>query len=246
MCPLPSRSHQYLVWSAPLLLIIELATPVAAQLAEPVRSIRVHGEMSADGRTLSISQATKGQKQIRTSVQAPDGQTTVTTYFADGKIVLAEDLPDRKTVRTLAGADAAAYLLDLLALNPEYHLRPGSFNRTHPLFEGFSLDIQWIDVVPALNPPPAGDAPKIIKQIRLVDHSSREQRVIRTIDYLERFPKGPHGWNPRKIQFIDKTTGKSGLITLEAYDFNSGLLDFFFQPPAVTTDTLLCPASVGR
>lgn len=246
MCPPPFRRHQYLVWSAPLLLIIELATPVAAQLAEPVRSIRVHGEMSADGRTLSISQATKGQKQIRASVQAPDGRTTVTTYFADGKIVLAENLADRKTVRTLAGADAAAYLLDLLALNPEYHLRPGRFDRTHPLFEGFSLDIQWVDAPPASNPAAATSSSQIIGQIRLIDQSDGEQRIISTIHYLERFPKGPHGWNPRKIQFLDNTTGRSGLITLEAYDFNSGLLDFLFQPPAVTTDTPRHPPPVGR
>lgn len=221
------------LWTCPLLLAITASSPLVAQFPEPVRSVRVHGEMDAGGRTLNLSQATKGQDRIRASVQAPDGQTAVTIYFADNKIVLAENLPEKQSVRELTGSDAAGYLLDLLALNPEYHFRPvRGFDLAHPVFESFSLNIQRVEAPAVSRPSSAAEAPQLVKQIQLIDRSGGNETVIRTVRYLERFPEGAHGWNPQKIEFLDNTTGKIGIVTLKEYKYNAGLLDFIFEPPA--------------
>jgi len=207
------------------------ASELPAQVLEPVRSIRAHGEMEANGRLLKLSQATKGQEQIRASILAPDGSASVTIYFNGRKIHLQEDLPDRQSVRELSGEDAATHLLDLLALNPEYHFRPiDGFNLQHPVFEGFSLEIKRAEAPDDADEGEPGEQTRPIAQIRLIDLSLERNPTIRTIRYLENFPDGRHGQAPRKIAFTEDRTGEGGTITLKEYQYNVGLPDFLFRP----------------
>jgi hypothetical protein len=222
------------------LIIFFTASVLSAQLREPVRSIRMHGEIESNGRALNLTQVVKGQDLIRASIMAPVGSTSVTVYFNNKKIYLEEDLPDKKSLRELSGEDAAAYLLDLLALNPAYHFHPEKgFNLQHPLFAGFSLEIKRTEPPEGAEPVEPGDPDKEVRPIeyvRLIDLSLARNPIIRTIRYLENFPAGKHGQTPRKIAFIDDTTGQGGTITLKEFHYNVGLADFLFQPKGIASD----------
>lgn len=219
------------------LAFISLATPLPGQYREEIRSIRVHGEMELNGRTLNLSQSIKGQDRIRATIQAKSGQANVTVFLIGEKILLEEDLPDKKRVRQLSGSDAATHLLDLLALNPEYHFRrTEGFDLRHPALKGFSLKIRREEIPDPDSRSQANQQMQPIAQIQLFDDSRKKDTLIRSIRYLERFPEGPHGRSPRKIEFIDHTTGATGTITLNEYEYNAGLLDFLFVPPAVSDD----------
>ena len=222
-------------FSAPLL---------SAQLPDPIRSIRVHGEITVGERTLNLSQATKGQDQIRSSVLAPDGSAVVTVFFNQDKIYVEEDLPDRKNIREIKGEDAAAHLLELLALNPEYHFRrENGFDRNHPLLENYSLRIlrERVD--------DGSKNKQLIREINLMDESPGENSILRTIRYRDFFPAEKDIRVPRTITFTDNTTGESGTIHLEAFSHNVGLPDFLFEAPAVTgpdTPKMSSPDSTNR
>jgi hypothetical protein len=214
------------------------ASVLSAQFRDAIHSIRVHGEIESNGRTLNFSQVTKGQNHIRASILAPDGSVSVTVFFNQDKIYLEEDLPDNKSVRELSGEDAAAYLLDLLALNPAYHFRPNNgFNLRHPIFEGFSLEIKRVEASDPSDQDESSEQIRPIEQLRLIDLSVERDPILRTIRYLENFPEGKHGQTPRKIAFTDNSTGEGGTITLKDYNYNVGLPYFLFKPEGISSDS---------
>lgn len=206
-----------------------VTSALSAQIREPVRSIRVHGEMVSEGNTLSLSQATKGQDQIRASIDTPNGQSSVTLFFSNKKIHLERQSPGKTSVTELKGEDAAAYLLDLLALNPSYHFRPkNGFDLQHPLFHGYSVRIRR-----AAESDKSGEN-QLIRELNLIDSSRQKNPVIRTIRYEDYFPAGEYGRSPRTITFTDNTSGESGIIHLKEHSYNVGIADFLFEPPATT------------
>ena len=212
------------------------ASVLSAQLRHPIRSIRVHGEMTTNEHTLNLMQATKGQDQIRSSVLAPDGGTVVTVFFNREKIYVAQDFPDQKKVREITGDDAAAYLLDLLALNPEYHFRQrNGFNLKHPLLENYSLRIR---PEPDDGNSVESDENQLIREINLMDKSRGENSILRTIRYQDFFPAEKDIRMPRTITLTDHTTGEHAVIILKKYEYNVGLPTFLFEAPAVTEPSL--------
>jgi hypothetical protein len=188
----------------------------------------MHGEVIADGRTLKLSLASKSQNRIRTTIQAPSGQATVTVFFNIDAIIVEENAPGGRSVRELSGSEAAAHLLDLLSLNPEYHFRPvDGFDLGHPLLEGFSLEILRAATVESAGKPPP------IEEIRLIEHSGGNDQTIRTIRYLKHSTDQVHGYVPQTIEFTDNTTGEGGIIEVTNYSYNAGLPDFLFEAPSV-------------
>lgn len=221
------------VWSAILLVAFFSASLLSAQVKEPVRSIRVHGEMKAGERSLNLVQIVKSQNQIRSSIIAADGVSKVTMFFANDAITLEENLAGERTIRRLSGADAAAYLLDLLALNPEYHFpSKGGFDLQHPIFDGYSVRVQR---GPAED---TADEDQLIREIHLIDPSNEEDPVIRTIRYEAYLPADNFGRAPASITFIDNTNGDTGKVRLKEYRYNVGLPDFLFAAPELTETDL--------
>lgn len=207
----------------------------SGQIPKEIRSVRIHGEMELDGRTLMLAQTTKGQNKIRASIEHKKSPTEITIYLLGERLLLEKRLHSKTTIRELSGPDAATHLLDLLAVNPSYHFRPrDGFNLGHPAFKGFSLKIEREELTEAEKGDQAADSLQPITKLQLFDDSRKTDSLIRSIRYLEHFPDGPHGRVPRKIAFTDHTTGQTGIITLHDYDYNAGLLDFLFVPPPVS------------
>lgn len=106
----------------------------------------------------------------------------------------------------------------------------------HPIFDGFSLEIRRREPPASLSESEATEQIQPIEQIELIDLSAETKPVIRTIRYLDYFPESAHGIARRKIEFIDNTTGQGGTISLQKHKYNAGLLDFLFEPPAVSQE----------
>ena len=215
--------------TALLLAALFPAAVLTAQFQDPIRSIRLHGEMAVQGRSLNLAQITKSQDKIRASITAPNGVSKITIYFANDKIVSERNPANTQVVREIKGTDAAAHLLDLLALNPEFHFDPkDGFDLQHPLLEAYSVRIRRDQGVNT-----TGENP-LVREIQLIDPSGEGDPVIRTIRYEDYFPADEYGQAPRTITFTDNTTGEGGTIHLKAYTYNVGLPDFLFEAPAVT------------
>jgi outer membrane lipoprotein-sorting protein len=70
------------------------------------------------GHSLGMVVSSKEQKYIRATIHNPD-KTAGATIIYDGKVIaLVEGETFQTTARILSGAEAAANLFDLIALNP--------------------------------------------------------------------------------------------------------------------------------
>lgn len=215
----------------PLLLacIVWTVFPLAAQRPQPIQSIRIHGEILNPQGNLPLTVLKKGQDRIRATIHNRQKTAIMTLYVNRRQLRHAQQIGDDLEVRELSGSDAAAQLVDILALTPDYHFRPdGGFDMGHPTLKGFALQIRRAE---ALAPTDHGQP---IEEISLLDISREGDQVIRTIRYLENFPQNGDGQKPRKIAFTDNTTGKIDTIIIDEYGYNVGLPDFLFEAPQLS------------
>jgi hypothetical protein len=130
----------------------------------------------------------------------------------------------KSSVRTLKGEDAASNLLDLIALNPDYHFSGrDAYNFKIPIFEAYRLELQM-----EAKPFKETERYRPMKALLYEEHDAGST-LLRSIKYISFFdPTDPY-FQPRELTFTDESTGEIGHISVQKVEYNVGLPDFLFD-----------------
>jgi len=186
--------------------------------------IRLHGTIESQGIRLNLSVATKEQKKIRAVVHDDAKSVVMHIVFNQGNLYLRETHSGKRTTRLVVGDEAATNLVDLLALNPDYHFR-GEDSLNLGAFEsaGYSIELKRAE-----NPikkseiyPPT--------ELRLRKKEGDRIVLLRIIKYLDFHDSDMAYLQPKCLEFKDHQSGDSGTIKIDTVGYNPGLPDFLFE-----------------
>lgn len=188
-------------------------------------SILIHSEMQlATGISLDMVISSKEQKYIRAAIHNDQKTVGVSIVLNKNTIQSIEESNLKSSVRTLKGEDAASNLLDLIALNPDYHFSGrDAYNFKIPIFEGYRIELENEE------DPIAGTEryPPIKLLLYKVDKSG--ETLIRSIEYISFFENTKPYLQPKEIIFTDEETSESGRIIVHKVEYDVGLPNFLFK-----------------
>ena len=214
-------------WSSLLCAAISLLsdTSLNGQIKAKPESILIHSTMQLDGgHSLGMVVSSKEQKYIRATIHNQK-KTAGATIIYDGKVIaLVEGETFQTTARVLSGAEAAANLFDLIALNPEYHFKKfDGFNFKTPAFKAYRLELQM--EAKAFK---ETERYRPIKALLYEEHDAGST-LLRSIKYISFFDLPDPYLQPRELTFTDESTGEIGRISVQKVEYNVGLPDFLFD-----------------
>ncbi|MGJ8650366.1 MAG: hypothetical protein ACSHX4_08395 [Opitutaceae bacterium] len=191
-----------------------------------IDSIRMHGIMTNDHSTLDLSVAIKGQNKIRATFLTKQGSSTRTVYLLNGPALKEfHEVDGTLTESAASRLDSVTTLMDLIALNPDYHFQANNgFDLNSPILEGYTVELT--------REPGAYSGTDKHKPLHLQLFENNEgKRLIRSAHFV-RFHKviDPY-FQPKEITFTDETTGVGATIIIDRYEYRSGIPEFLFDFP---------------
>jgi len=214
-------------WNTLLCLAICLIghTSLSAQIQTKPISIVIHSTIQLDGdKSFEMLVSSKEQKYIRASIRNPKKTAGADIIYKGKAIAVVERGTLQTTARVLSGAEAAANLFDLIALNPEYHFKNiDGFNFNIPTFKAYHVELQTeaetIKETERYRP----------KKALLYKGHDADGTLVRTIEYIKFFDQTDPYFQPKELTFTDVSTGVIGHITVDKFEYNIGLPSFLFE-----------------
>lgn len=243
MFSIPKRSFRLALLGALIAFIPAPKTGLKAALPLPyamdslsardISSIRSHAEVRVFGSTtLETAVLKKGQDKIRMVVKdQAKPAASVWIIYNNGRITRELRGENGRSAYSPQGTEAAVYLFDLLALNPNYHFPEdrNGFNLECSVLEGFSIEIERERAEADSSdkePVPT------IKAIHLHEVDGQQRNLLRSIEYVA-FKKFEGSIRePSRMRFMDGQTGTMGRIEVGLIAYNAGIPDFIFELPA--------------
>ncbi len=176
------------------------------------------------GVSLNMISSSKKQKYLRVSIHNPTKTAGATIVYNSKTVRTLEESANESSIRTLSGEDAAGNLFDLIGLNPDYHFKiNGGFNFKTPVFEGYRVELinedQPIKETNRYRP----------SKLLLYKIDETTESLIRSIEYLSFFENIEPYIQPKEIKFTDESTGETGSISIQKFEYNVGLPNFLFE-----------------
>ncbi|MDG1241258.1 MAG: hypothetical protein P8P52_01725 [Opitutae bacterium] len=200
-----------------------------AQIHTNTESIRLHGNMSMGETNLNLTLITKGQNKLRATIRGKNHLTRAHIIHNQEQLWTKNSINGQESVRQLEGKNAAENLLDLLALNPEFHFKDrNGFDLSSPIFEGYSIEYTQSEK-PNLN---TGKCTP--KALQLSEITDGEAHLIRSIRYISFQKKTTPFIQPKELTLTDEITGEIGKIVIHKVVYNTPLANFLFELPKVT------------
>ena len=202
------------------------AVSFAQNLFKP-ESILIYSTMSMeDGLTMDLATFTKEQKFIRGSIYTDKKLAGAIISYNGESIGIHEKMATPTPPRALSGDDAASNLVDLIALNPDYHFREkDGFNFNIHIFNGYRVELLREDA------PIEGTEIYLPTALKLYKKVESDERLIRSIQYSTFFEQLEPYIQPKKLTLVDEATGEEGHIFIDSVHYNAGLPDFLFVLP---------------
>jgi hypothetical protein len=217
--------------ASPYCLIFLLACTAAATAQvrpKAVGSIRLHGTMAMEeAEPLSLAVFKGSDHRIRAAIFDETKIAQITLLYSGGHLLIDERTPGGRVRREAEGEEAAANLLDLIALNPDFHFENPESRAIleSPVLDGFSIRL-------ARKEEAFADTGIFLPDhLKLFRDSGATAELIRSVYFdsfmgsLKPFPQ------PRKLRLVDELTGETGRIEVLSVEYNPGLPDFLFELP---------------
>jgi hypothetical protein len=220
------RINQFIHWIIFIGVFFFGALTSLARTQPPPESIRLHASMSMGDGHLSLTLLTKGQHKLRASIQDPQHKSKVHITYNQEQLWTKPFIHGSESARKLEGTEAAENLLDLLALNPQFHFKQrDGFNLSSSALKGYKVEYTQSEK-------PYKETNKHVPEsLKLFDISKDEPRLIRSIRYIS-FQKSTTPFvRPKELVLTDETTSESGTIIINEVSYNSGIPDFIFKLP---------------
>ena len=195
-----------------------------AQPHTTTESIRLHGSMAMGDAKLSLTLVTKGQNKLRATIQGEHHQARVHITYNQEQLWTKQSINGSESIRKLEGKEGAENLLDLLAINPEFHFKEkDGFNLNCAVFQGYKVEYTQSEK-------PYKDTDKHIPEsLTLFEIRDGESRLIRSIRYISFQKETTPFIQPKELSLIDELTGEIVKIVIHKTDYNTPLPDFLFK-----------------
>lgn len=202
-------------------LLICLTCSLQAHAQTFVESIQIHAEMIGDGPQLDLVSYARGQNMLRVSIHDTKKRFGTDIIYRKGKMAAIEQLAEAGVKRrALTGEEAAGNLLDMLALNPQYHFQQNNgFDLSIKLLDGYRIAYQQTDE--EVNPSP--------HSLKLYEIEDDGEKLLRSIEYLSLMEEITEFIQPKELRLTDETTGESGRIIVQSVEYNVGIPGFLFE-----------------
>jgi hypothetical protein len=220
------RINQFIQWLIFISVFFFGALNSLARTQAHPESIRLHASMSMGDGHLSLTLLTKGQHRLRASIQDQQHKSKVHIIHNQEQLWTKQFINGSESIRKLEGTEAAENLLDLLALNPQFHFKQrDGFNLSSSVLEGYKVEYTQSEK-------PCKETNKHLPEsLELFDISKDEPRLIRRIRYIS-FQKATTPFiQPKELVLTDERTGESGTIIISEVSYNAGIPDFIFKLP---------------